>query len=166
MKDLTSHIDGLRRYARYLTRDPDSAEDLVQECLVAALAGAHTLRPGAPLRPWLFRIMYTCHAADWRRRARAPLDDGRDADGTVAASQQTMIELSETLRALDALPEAQRDALALVALEDMSYAQAAQVLGIPLGTLMSRLARARTSLRQMSEHGTTTRLRAIRGKTA
>ena len=166
MKDLTSHIDGLRRYARYLTRDADSAEDLVQECLVAALAGARTLRPSAPLRPWLFRIMYTCHAAGWRRRARTPIDDAPSADGAVAASQQTTVELSETLRALDALPEAQRDALALVALEEMSYAQAAEVLGIPLGTLMSRLARARTSLRQMSELGPTTRLRAIRGGTA
>lgn len=163
MKALVEHIAGLRRYARYLTRDSESAEDLVQDCLVAAIAGAHTLRPGAPLRPWLFRIMYANHVAGWRRRARSPIDEGHDepVDAAVAADQESRVELNDVMRAIDTLPQPQRDAIVLVALEEMTYEQAASVLGVPIGTLMSRLSRGRAGLRRALEHPGQPSLRVV-----
>lgn len=163
MKEFSQHIVSLRRYARYLTRNGDDAEDLVQDCLVSAIAGAHTLRSGAPLRPWLFRIMYANHVAGWRRRSRSPIDEphGELPDAPVAAAQESAVELSDVMRALDTLPDAQRDAIALVALEDMSYDEAAAVLGVPVGTLMSRLFRGRTSLRRALDNPGQTAFRVV-----
>lgn len=163
MTDFVQQIEGLRRYAHHLTRDRSAAEDLVQDCLVSAIAGAHTLRPGAPLRPWLFRIMYVNHVAGWRRRRRSPVDDvGENLPETaVDGGQDRSLELSETLRALDTLPQVQRDAIALIALEDMSYEQAASVLGIPVGTLMSRLSRGRANLRRAMENDGQPTLRIV-----
>jgi RNA polymerase sigma-70 factor (ECF subfamily) len=163
MKDVALHLPSLRRYARYLTRDADAAEDLLQDCLVNAIAGAHTLRPGAPLRPWLFRIMYTSHVAGWRRRSRLPIAAEEAPERAVEARQEAPIELSDVLRALDELPEPQRDAIVLVAIEDLSYEDAARVLNVPLGTLMSRLSRGRANLRRVVEGSAPPTLRVVNG---
>lgn len=147
--EIHAHIASLRRYAMVLTRDRDQAEDLVQETLVKAIAKADTWQPSTDMRPWLFRIMHNTHVSALRRfqvrRAAAP-----DLPEPIAPErQQTHMELVQVLDALDRLPEAQRVPIVLVALEEMSYAEAARILDVPLGTFMSRLGRGRQALREM-----------------
>jgi RNA polymerase sigma-70 factor (ECF subfamily) len=142
-------IPRLRRYARALAGDRTAADDLVQDTLERAWSKLHLYRRGTDLRAWLFTVMHNVYV-NQRRAARpsSPLDEempelaqpARETDGLV-------------LRDLDAairrLPADQREVLLLVALEDMSYAEASQALEIPIGTVMSRLARARERLREM-----------------
>lgn len=147
---LPDHIASLRRYALVLTRDREDAEDLVQECLTRAIAAADTWRPGSDLRVWLFRILHNVHMSDLRkkkvrREATLVLPDSVDAP------QQAHVELQQVLNALDALPEDQRRPIILVALREMSYAEAADTLDVPLGTFMSRLGRGRAAIRRMME---------------
>ena len=146
------HVRSLRRYALVLTRDSDEAEDLVQEALTKALAGARLFSPERDLRVWLFSIMHNAHVSRLRRKrtaqnARAYLAE----EDSRPASQMAHMELRQALDCLARLPDDQRRAVALVALESMSYAQAAKVLGVPIGTLMSRLARGREALRRMTD---------------
>ncbi|WP_029008279.1 sigma-70 family RNA polymerase sigma factor [Azospirillum halopraeferens] len=148
--DLSDQLRNLRRYALALVRNRDEAEDLVQETLMRAIAGAGGFRAGADLRRWLFGILHHVHASSARRyqvraRAAAMLEDY--ADEAVPAPQPDQIELQRTMEALYALPEEQRQALVLVALEGLTYQEAADMLHIPVGTLMSRLARGREALR-------------------
>ena len=142
-------IPRLRRYARALAGDRSAADDLVQDTLERAWSKFHLYRRGTDLRAWLFTVMHNVYVNQLRSaKTAAVLDEetpelarpGREADGLV-------------LRDLDAairrLPPEQREVLLLVALEEMSYDGAAQALGIPIGTVMSRLARAREKLRAM-----------------
>ena len=142
-------IPRLRRYARALAGDRSAADDLVQDTLERAWSKFHLYRRGTDLRAWLFTVMHNVYVNQLRSaKSGAVLDEempelarpGRETDGLV-------------LRDLDAairrLPPEQREVLLLVALEDMSYDSAAQALGIPIGTVMSRLARAREKLRAM-----------------
>lgn len=147
--DLHRHVEGLRRYALVLTRNRDAAEDLVQETLTKAIAKAESWQPGTALRPWLFRILHNTHVSHLRkeqvRSAAAP-----DLPAPVAPeTQHAHVELQQVLSALDELPDAQRKPIVLVALEDMSYAEAARILDVPLGTFMSRLGRGREALRKL-----------------
>jgi RNA polymerase sigma factor (sigma-70 family) len=149
-EEIFDHVRSLRRYALVLTRDSDEAEDLVQEALTKALAGAGLFSPERDLRVWLFSILHNAHVSRLRRKRTAfnaqhylAQDDSRPA------SQMAHLELREALDCLAKLPDDQRRAVALVGLESMSYAQAAKVLGVPMGTLMSRLARGREALRRM-----------------
>ncbi|MCC5984949.1 MAG: sigma-70 family RNA polymerase sigma factor [Rhodobacteraceae bacterium] len=145
--ELHSHVASLRRYALVLTRDPVAADDLVQETLVKAIAKADTFQPGTDLRPWLFRILHNTHISDLRR-ARTRADAAPDLPEPIARDcQHTQLELKQVLGALDQLPEAQRMPIILVALREMSYAEAARTLDVPLGTFMSRLGRGREALR-------------------
>lgn len=147
--ELQSHVASLRRYALVLTRDPVAADDLVQETLVKAIAKADTFQPGTDLRPWLFRILHNTHVSDLRR-ARTRADAAADLPEPVAREcQQTQLELKQVLGALDQLPDAQRMPIILVALREMSYAEAARALDVPLGTFMSRLGRGREALRRI-----------------
>jgi RNA polymerase sigma-70 factor (ECF subfamily) len=145
---LREHVAGLRRYALVLTRDRDRAEDLVQDCLAKAIAAADTWQPGTDLRVWLFRILHNTHVSELRkqrvRREAAP----EIPDPVVEADATKRVELQQVLDALDRLPEDQRRAIVLVALEGMSYADAAKALGVPPGTLYSRLGRGREALRR------------------
>ena len=142
-------IPRLRRYARALARDRTAADDLVQDTLERAWSKLHLYRRGTDLRAWLFTVMHNVHV-NQRRAARpsTPLDDEMPELSLPARETDTLV-----LRDLDAairrLPVDQREVLLLVALEDMSYDEAAQALGIPIGTVMSRLARAREKLRAM-----------------
>lgn len=148
--DFSSHLGVLRRYALVLTRDRERAEDLVQEAVLRALEGAHTWRDGSDLRKWLLSIVHNTHVSRCRR-----LKTERDAEGVVAAqmsgsmapSQADGVDLGQTMRALMELPVDQREVLVLVAIDGMSYRDAADCLGVPIGTLMSRLGRARAALR-------------------
>lgn len=146
---LTAEIAALRRYALVLTGNRADAEDLVQECLTRAIAAAASWPGGPNLRRWLFRILHNTHVSDLRRRrVRAEHDSAAMGEGVSAPDQQARLEAQAVLAALAGLPEPQRQALTLVALDGMRYEEAAAILGIPTGTLMSRLARGREALRR------------------
>jgi RNA polymerase sigma-70 factor (ECF subfamily) len=149
IEDLPLHVAGLRRYALALTGSRFEAEDLVQDTLSRAIAAAPGFRKGGNLRGWLFTIMHNAFISSVRARRAA----GRELDDDLpelsqAPTQLDRLEVRDVLAALARLPEAQRAALVLIALEDFSYSEAARVLGVPLGTLMSRLARGREALRR------------------
>ncbi len=138
----------LRRYAMALVRDSARADDLVQDTVVKALRSAEQFRPGTNLRAWLFSIQYSQFVSDIRREARrptAPLDDDM---GHVAGGFEDVIVLRELDRAIQLLPGSQKAALLLAALEDMSYEEISGVAGVPVGTVRSRISRARDRLRR------------------
>jgi RNA polymerase sigma-70 factor (ECF subfamily) len=144
-------IPRLRRYARALTGERSAADDLVQDTLERAWTKLHLWRSGSDLRAWLFTIMHNVHVNQVRSRTAAPtlpLDDDLP-DAPVRATQADMLEVRDIDSALKRLPVEQREVLLLVALEHMSYQESADTLGIPIGTVMSRLARARERLRLM-----------------
>lgn len=142
-------IPRLRRYARALAGDRTAADDLVQDTLERAWSKLHLYRRGTDLRAWLFTVMHNVYV-NQRRAARpsTPFDEDMLEFAQPARESDTLV-----LRDLDAairrLPPDQREVLLLVALEDMSYSEAAGALEIPIGTVMSRLARAREKLRAM-----------------
>ncbi len=145
-------IPRLRRYARALAGDRARADDLVQDTLERAWNKFHLWRPGSDLRAWLFTVMHNVHVNQVRAsRDHAMLDeDGEEM--AVPAVQGASLEIRDLERALALIPPEQREVLLLVALEDMSYSEVANALGIPIGTVMSRLSRAREKLRGMM-HG-------------
>jgi RNA polymerase sigma-70 factor (ECF subfamily) len=147
-------IPALRRYARALVRDRDRADDLVQDCLERAVAKRHLWRGDGPLEAWLFRILVNRHR-DLRRREPAPghlvaVEDLPVEPGRPGA-QEAHMALREVEGAMARLHPDQREALLLVALDGRSFDEAAAILDIPKGTLMSRLARARAALRALTE---------------
>lgn len=147
---LELHITSLRRYARALLRDKTQADDLVQESLARALSRADRFRAGTNLRAWLFTIMHNVHINQIRQKAVRPVEvaaDGIEHSVATPAGQEHRMELRDMQRAISGLPEDQRKVLLLVALEGMKYEEVAEVLGIPLGTVMSRLSRAREAVR-------------------
>ena len=142
-------IPRLRRYARALTGDRSAADDLVQDTLERAWTKFHLWRRGSDLRAWLFTIMHNVHVNQLRARRSAfasALED-EDIDPPVRATQTDMLEVRDIDSSLQRLPVEQREVLLLVALERMSYQETASALGIPIGTVMSRLSRARERLR-------------------
>ncbi len=149
-------IPALRRYAAALLRNREDADDLVHDCLVRALDKLHTRRDDADVRAWLFAIMHNLFISQLRRaKARPsgePLGETHEAIGT-RPDQESSLQWRDLMRALNQLPVEQRTVILLVSVEDLSYAETAQVLGIPIGTVMSRLARGRERLRQMTEEG-------------
>ncbi|PZR00566.1 MAG: RNA polymerase subunit sigma [Cereibacter sphaeroides] len=154
LKDIEAAIPGLRRYAHALVRDRDAADDLVQDCLERAVARRADWRGEGPLKAWLFRILLNCHRDQLRRRpdvGHLVTVDDLPFEPSSAGGQDAHMSLSEVGTAIDRLPVDQRRALLLVALEGMSVQQAALALEIPEGTLMSRIARARASLRSMTD---------------
>ena len=161
---IIEQIPHLRRYARALLGDPAAADDLVQDCLERAWSRAHLWRRGN-IRGWLFTIMHNVNINTQRRARRAPPMSSLDlpgADAGVRPSQEDRLAVSAISAAVAALPTDQREALLLIGLEEFSYAEAARVLGIPIGTVMSRLHRGRERLRQtLAGQGTPT-LRRIK----
>lgn len=152
---VVEHIPRLRRYALALLRDPDRAEDLVQETLARALGRMHFWRVGSDLRAWLFSIMHNQFANDCRSASRRPAMVGIDEPGVEqpsVANADSGAGLDDIELALMQLPAEQRAALLLVSLEGLSYAETARVLGVKPGTVMSRLHRARERLRILLDH--------------
>mgnify|MGYP001611448358 CR=1 FL=1 len=142
-------IPRLRRYARALAGDRAAADDLVQDTLERAWSKFHLYRRGTDLRAWLFTVMHNVYVNQLRAARRgAPLEDDMPELASPARESDTLV-LRDLDLAIRRLPPEQREVLLLVALEDMSYEQAARTLGIPIGTVMSRLARAREKLRAM-----------------
>ncbi len=148
VEELLAHIPALRRYARLLAGDATRADDLVQDTLERACRKWSLWRPGTSLRPWLLSIMHNLHLnqrRDWH------LDDGHAALDDIPDPPDPAAPAGERLdleRALAALPPGQRAVLLLVAVEEYTYAEAAEILGLPIGTVMSRLHRGREQLRQ------------------
>lgn len=148
--DVVPHLEDLWRYARVLTRNDADADDLVQEALVRALSLAHAYDPARPLVPWLVTIVRnTFLTGETRRRGEARRMDAfaAVADGILLPSQDHSVELAEVTRAFRALPPEQAEVLHLVGVLGFTYADTAGVLGVPAGTVMSRLSRARAALR-------------------
>jgi RNA polymerase sigma factor (sigma-70 family) len=142
-------IPRLRRYARALVGDRATADDLVQDTLERAWAKIHLYRRGTDLRAWLFTVMHNVHVN--RVRAARPTDMLEDEMPELAqrAPQGDGLLVRDLDRAIARLPAEQSAVLLLVTLEEMSYEEAARALGIPIGTVMSRLSRAREKLRGM-----------------
>ena len=146
---LVELIPRLRRYARALVGDRASADDLVQDTLERAWAKLHLYRRGTDLRAWLFTVMHNVHVNKVRAtRATDPLEDEMP-ELAQRASQGDALMVRDLDRSISRLPPEQRSVLLLVTLEDMSYDEVARTLGIPIGTVMSRLSRAREKLRAM-----------------
>lgn len=144
-------IPRLRRYARVLLRDSAAADDLVQDCLERAISRWHQRRADGDARTWLFTILHNLamnrmHQTA-RRGAHVPVEDASPATVARAPDQESGIHQRDVLLALDRLPDDQRAVLLLVTIEELSYADAARALGVPIGTVMSRLSRARMRLR-------------------
>ncbi len=156
---LLDQIPRLRRYARALAGNVADADDLVQDCLERALSRARLWRGDGELRPWLFTIMHNLYVNRVRRQVRGPqfqpLELGEDPPDPDHWHGESELRLEELQAGLDALRPEQREVLLLVALEGMSYEEVAQVLEIPLGTVMSRLFRAREHLRRLVGQETT-----------
>lgn len=147
-------IPALRRYALALSRDRDRADDLVHDCLVLAIGKMHTRRDDSDMRAWLFTILHNVFISQRRRHAIRPdtvvLDEAHADAASQRASQEDRLLWRDLLRGLERLPEEQRSVVLLVSVEDLSYAETAAVLGVPIGTVMSRLARGREKLRQLT----------------
>ncbi|MGE0007029.1 MAG: sigma-70 family RNA polymerase sigma factor [Parvibaculaceae bacterium] len=149
---ILAELPTLRTYALRLTRCAHLAEDLVQDCLARALSRRHLFDGRANLRPWLFTVMHNLHVSHCRqaavRGAYARSQSMTACEGREAA-QEHVTDLNRACRAIDSLPREQRDVVVLVALRQLSYQETATALGIPIGTVMSRLARGRDRMRAM-----------------
>ena len=149
---LLTWLPCLRRYARALVNNRDDADDLVQDTLERAWAKTSLWRGVADMRAWLFSIMHNLHVDGVRRpKLHTVAMDDDTPEVPVAPTQGERLAVLALQAALDLLPVEQKEILLLVALEDMAYAEVAQALGIPIGTVMSRLSRGRERLRGLME---------------
>jgi RNA polymerase sigma-70 factor (ECF subfamily) len=148
---LVDLIPRLRRYARALVGDRATADDLVQDTLERALNKFHLWKRGTDLRAWLFTVMHNVHVNQIRSRRELLTLDAEALELPVRAAHDASLEARDVERALLRLPVEQREVLLLVVLEDLSYEEAAAALGIPIGTVMSRLSRGREKLRGLME---------------
>lgn len=152
--DIAAEIPRLRRYAHVLLRDSVAADDLVQDSLERAISRQTLFQPGTNLRAWLFTIMHNLHVNAVIKARRTPTagttDDIADSHrSAVAPSQGDGLMLRDLERALGKLSEEQRAVVLLVGVEGLTYAESAAVLDVPIGTVMSRLARGRSRLRSL-----------------
>jgi len=150
MGEIEASIPALRRYAWSLLRNGPDADDLVQDCLVRALDRLTTSPAVAAVRPWLFTIMHNLFVSRWRtlrRRGESVSADAAEvAEIPVAPDQDGSLAIRDLLAGLDRLSEDQRQVLLLVTVEGLEYRDVAAILSIPVGTVMSRLSRARDAL--------------------
>jgi RNA polymerase sigma-70 factor (ECF subfamily) len=157
LSSIETCIPALRRYAKALLRNSQDADDLVHDTLVRALDNLHARREHAEVRPWLFTIMHNLFVSQMRRekvrRRSASLVDVDAAAAVVAMRehQEDALQWHDFVRTFNTIPQDQRVVLLLVCIENFSYAEVARVLGIPLGTVMSRLARGRERLRGLTQ---------------
>lgn len=153
---IEAHIPGLRRFAHALLRgDRERADDLVQDTLERALSSWRLRWIEGDVRGWLYTILYNRFLSERDRRRRkgehhALTQMVEDELPGVQGGQHSALEYRDFLRAFATLPEAQRSILLLIAVEDLSYQQAARILGVPIGTVMSRLSRGRERLRRLT----------------
>ncbi|WP_454659112.1 RNA polymerase sigma factor [Bosea beijingensis] len=150
VRQIAPLVPALRRYARALLRDRSAADDLVQDCLERAIGRWYQRREDGNARSWVFTILHNLAMTRLRRASERPphlaLDDTDETSLSFAAPQEDRMRYRDLLAALHQLPDEQRTVLLLVTVEELSYADAAKVLDIPIGTVMSRLSRARERL--------------------
>ena len=149
---IAAEIPRLRRYARALLRSETEADDLVQTCILRGLIKQHLWQEGSDLRAWLFTILHIQFVNGVRRSARkATVEFVEDFDGDTPElpSQEKRLELRDLDRALALLPDEQKTVILLIGLEGMNYETAANVIGVPIGTVRSRLSRGREALRRL-----------------
>lgn len=152
------HLDAAYRFARWLTRSPSDADDVVQDAVLRAFRGFDALR-GAEIKAWLLSIVRNCHASTYRaeqRRAHVPFPEEHSPEAplaSIAPDPEVAAIAGDEQRALArliaALPPEHREVLLLRELEELSYREIATVTAVPIGTVMSRLARARAALRAL-----------------
>jgi RNA polymerase sigma-70 factor, ECF subfamily len=163
---LAAELPHLRRFSRALVGDVALADDLVQDCIERALIKSHLYDPARPLRAWLYAVLRNLFISGLRRDRRSAVvksvDDLTGGEGSVAANQEERLSVALIAEALDRLPQDQREVIVLVALEEMSYRDAAEIAGVPIGTVMSRLSRARAALQRILEDRGHTVLRRVK----
>lgn len=159
-QQIIQYIPHLRRYALSLLKDSETADDLVQDCLVRAMDRLHLFDPDSQLRTWLFTILHNIYINKVRRDQKRPDTASLDIDQMAQAPiplhpekmiHETNLVIRDIRNALDILPEAQKQVILLIALEQMSYAETADILDVPIGTVMSRLKRGREKLKKLLE---------------
>ena len=151
---LEPQLPSLHRYARALTRDASRAEDLVQTCVVRALVNQDRWAEGTNLRGWLFTILHNEFVSQVRRYARERAwraSAGLELASLPGSDPEMSYRLVELQRALRNLSDGQREIVLLIGLEGYRYDQVAETLGIPLGTVRSRLSRGRQNLRNLTD---------------
>jgi RNA polymerase sigma-70 factor (ECF subfamily) len=158
MDDLLSQVEpmipALRRYARGLLKDRETADDIVQDCLERVVVN-WSRRRDSNARSWVFAILHNLAVNRIRQEARrsgtVPIEDMPEGTAAVAAGQEQTVFGQDVLAAVECLPPDYRSVLLLISVEDLSYAEAATVLDVPIGTVMSRLSRAREQLKLILE---------------
>jgi RNA polymerase sigma-70 factor, ECF subfamily len=157
---ILGEIPRLRRFARFLMRNSDIADDLVQETLMRAVAAADSFQPGTNIRAWLFTILKNATRNHARRQRRNPVDSIDTLDTTAPsetlADPLSRLEFSELIAAIDMLPNTFKQVVLLCGVEGFQYEEAAEIMGVPIGTIRSRLSRARGILRRRLEGRTKT----------
>jgi RNA polymerase sigma-70 factor (ECF subfamily) len=148
---IVNEIPRLRRYARFLLRNPQAADDLVQDTLVRAVAAVDSWQPDSNMRAWLFTIMKNVMRNDFRRAKHADIHVGDEIDShpatAVEGNQESRVALGDLQRALNDLPNEFKQVVLLCAVEGFQYEEVAVILNIPVGTVRSRLSRGRAALR-------------------
>lgn len=165
VNDLQAHVASLRRYAYMLCRNHSDADDLVQETLVKAIAAADRYDSTKSLRVWLFTILYNSFISSQRqymRRARAASFLAVHDEAAQPPEQEKQVEVQQIMRMVGRLTPEQQSVMILVAVEGLSYEEAATVIGVPSGTVMSRLARGREQLRRLVQGDNSSYLRIVR----
>lgn len=152
--DIAAMLPRLRRFARALTGQAADADDVVQIALERALMRADQFEPGTRLESWLYTIVRNAWIDEARSRTRrakvfAAAELGEQVGSDGAAEMHARLEAKDVYAAMMELPEEQREAVALVCVEGLAYREAAETLGVPIGTLTSRLARGRDALQRM-----------------
>jgi RNA polymerase sigma-70 factor (ECF subfamily) len=163
------HIQALRRYAYVLAGNPAEADDMVQECLVKALAKVRVWREIRNVRAFLFTILHNLYVDGMRRKANGfstvPIDSVSERELVCRPGQFAAVQLSELALAMHQLPREQRETLSLVCLEGMTYREVAAVTSVPMGTVMSRLSRGRETLRRLTGEAGDGAALLLRGET-
>ena len=160
---ITEQIPRLRRYARALTGDRASADDLVQDTLERAWGKLHLWRSGSDMRAWMFSIMHNIFINHIRKKQLATVSmDDDTPEVSTRATHDDFLEMRDLASAIGKLPYEYREVILLIGLEQMSYEEVAQVLSIPLGTVMSRLSRGRERLRVLMAGESAPALRRVK----
>ncbi len=163
---IIDELPRLRRYARALVRDADAADDLVQDCVERSLSRLHQFREGTDMRPWLFTIMHSIFVNGVSRRKTTvdieEISPSQETRLSTPPEQGKGLVMRDLEVAIARLSDEQREVVILIGLEDMTYKQAAEITGAPLGTVMSRLARGRERLAQMMNGNDLSVLRRVK----
>ena len=165
MGEIEASMPALRRYAWSLLRNAEDADDLVQDCLVQALNRLRSDLAISAVRPWLFTIMHNLFVSRWRtkqRRERMSGDGTESAEVAVGPEQEGALTRRDLMAGLDQLTEGQREVLLLVSVEGLEYREVASILDVPVGTVMSRLSRARDNLHTYMDGGKRPLLRRVK----